>query len=129
MALGPCCTDLMKRRVELVEGWSRHVAFLLDLLYKLGALTEEDVDSVRGGGCRGERERMRRLLDVLHGRGEEACRAFQHALQQVSADPQPPPTTELPPPLPSPSPPLTLTDPLSHVQTVTCPPLSFIRLC
>ncbi|XP_023648309.2 protein NLRC3 [Paramormyrops kingsleyae] len=92
MALGPCCTDLMKRRVELVEGWSRHVAFLLDLLYKLGALTEEDVDSVRGGGCRGERERMRRLLDVLHGRGEEACRAFQHALQQVSADPQPPPS-------------------------------------
>lgn len=92
MALGPCCTELLKRRVELVEGWSRHVAFLLNLLYKMGALTEEDVDSVRGSGCRSERESMRRLLDVLHGRGEEACRAFQHALQQMPVGSQPPPS-------------------------------------
>lgn len=85
MALGPCSDDIQKRRVELVENWSKQVDHLLDILFKIGAVTEEDLSFIRGGGCTGERDCMRTLLDVLQGRGEEACRAFLYVL----SNPQP----------------------------------------
>ncbi|KAL4647555.1 protein NLRC3-like [Arapaima gigas] len=81
MALGPCCMEVKSQRVQLVEDWSQHIAFLLEFLYQVGALTEEDVSLVQGGESLGNRERMRLLLDVLYGRGEEACRAFLHSVK------------------------------------------------
>lgn len=78
----PCRLSLQERRVELVEMWSQHISHLQEELYQVGALIEEDVSLVRGGGSLGERDRMRTLLDILHGRGEEACRAFFHVLQR-----------------------------------------------
>ncbi|XP_028817941.1 NLR family CARD domain-containing protein 3 [Denticeps clupeoides] len=83
MAVGPFSNRVRECRVELVETCSRHVASLLDLLYNVGAVTEEDVSLVTGGSGAGERDRMRTLLDVLYGRGEEACRAFYHMLQST----------------------------------------------
>uniref|UniRef100_A0A3B1K697 Si:dkey-118k5.3 n=1 Tax=Astyanax mexicanus TaxID=7994 RepID=A0A3B1K697_ASTMX len=80
MALGPCSLDLQKRRVELVRDWSKHISSLLDLLFNMGTVTEEDLSLIRGGGHTGELDCMRTLLDVLQGRGEEACRAFQFVL-------------------------------------------------
>ncbi|XP_026884853.2 NLR family member X1 isoform X1 [Electrophorus electricus] len=76
MAVGPCSVEMQHRRVEFVENLSKHVSHLLELLFNIGAITEEDVSFIRGGGSQGERDCMRTLLDVLHGRGEEACRAF-----------------------------------------------------
>uniref|UniRef100_A0A8C7UZQ8 Uncharacterized protein n=2 Tax=Oncorhynchus mykiss TaxID=8022 RepID=A0A8C7UZQ8_ONCMY len=86
MAVGPCSIALQKRRVQLVESWSQNVTHLQELLYQVGALTEEDLSLVRGGGRLGVRDSMRNLLDVLHGRGEEACRAFFHVLQSQRAN-------------------------------------------
>nr|XP_029528817.1 protein NLRC3-like isoform X1 [Oncorhynchus nerka] len=86
MAVGPCSIALQKRRVQLVESWSQNVTHLQELLYQVGALTEEDLSLVRGGGRLGVRNSMRNLLDVLHGRGEEACRAFFHVLQSQRAN-------------------------------------------
>ncbi|XP_036392964.1 NLR family CARD domain-containing protein 3 [Megalops cyprinoides] len=87
MAVGPCGRELQEQRVKLVEDYSRHVTFLLEMLYRAGEVTEEDVSLVRGGGRLGERDRMRMLLDVLQGRGEEACRAFLLLLPTVTAMP------------------------------------------
>ncbi|KAL0972804.1 hypothetical protein UPYG_G00194940 [Umbra pygmaea] len=86
MELGPCSMALQGQRVQLVENWSRKVAQLQQLLYQVGALTEEDLSLVTGGGRQGERDCMRTLLDVIFGRGEEACRAFFHVLQSLQAD-------------------------------------------
>ncbi|XP_029628464.1 NACHT, LRR and PYD domains-containing protein 3-like [Salmo trutta] len=86
MAVGPRSIELQERRVQLVESWSQNVTHLQELLYQVGALTEEDLSLVRGGGRPGERDCMRTLLDVLHGRGEEACRAFFHVLQSQRAN-------------------------------------------
>lgn len=76
MAVESCSVELQKRRVELVENWSKFLHPLLDQLLDMGAVTEEDVSLIKGGGLLGERDCMRNLLDVLHGRGEEPCQAF-----------------------------------------------------
>ncbi|KAL6471339.1 hypothetical protein MHYP_G00199890 [Metynnis hypsauchen] len=83
MALGPCSEEIQKRRVELVENWSTHLDSLLELLFNVGTVTEEDLSFIRGGGGTGERDCLRTLLDVLQGRGEEACRAFLYVLSIV----------------------------------------------
>ncbi|XP_072547126.1 NLR family CARD domain-containing protein 3 [Salminus brasiliensis] len=83
MALGPCSAELQKRRVELVKNWSKQIDSLLDVLFNMGTVTEEDISLIRGGGCTGERDCLRTLLDVLQGRGEEACRAFLFVLSNV----------------------------------------------
>ncbi|XP_010892097.1 NLR family CARD domain-containing protein 3 [Esox lucius] len=86
MEAGPCSISLQERRVLLVESWSQNVTLLQQRLYQIGALTEEDLSLIKGGGWLGERDCMRTLLDVLYGRGEEACRAFFHILRSVEAD-------------------------------------------
>ncbi|XP_073674143.1 NLR family CARD domain-containing protein 3 [Garra rufa] len=83
MAVGPCSTEIQQRRVELVENYSEHLTCLLDVLFNVGAVTEEDLSFIRGSSVRGERECMRVLLDVLNGRGEESCRAFLYVLPSV----------------------------------------------
>ncbi|XP_076138755.1 protein NLRC3 [Alosa pseudoharengus] len=83
MAVGPFSEQVRESRVELVDAWSKHVTSLLDLLSQAGAITEEDVSLVRGGGCLGDRDRMRNLLDVLYGRGEDACCAFFKVMPRV----------------------------------------------
>ncbi|KAI2656311.1 NLR family CARD domain-containing protein 3 [Labeo rohita] len=83
MAVGPCSTEIQQRRVELVENYSEHLTRLLDVLFNVGAVTEEDLSFIRGSSVRGERECMRVLLDVLNGRGEESCRAFLYVLPSV----------------------------------------------
>ncbi|XP_067220876.1 NLR family CARD domain-containing protein 3 [Chanodichthys erythropterus] len=86
MAVGACCTEIQQRRVELVENYSKHLTHLLDVLFNVGAVTEEDLSLIRGSAVKGERECMRALLDVLNGRGEESCRAFLYVLQSVRDD-------------------------------------------
>ncbi len=83
MAVGHCSTEIQQRRVELVENYSEHLTRLLDVLFNVGAVTEEDLSLIRGSAVRGERECMRILLDVLNGRGEESCRAFLYVLPIV----------------------------------------------
>ncbi|KAK2880952.1 hypothetical protein Q8A67_018220 [Cirrhinus molitorella] len=83
MAVGPCITEIQQRRVELVENYSERLTRLLDVLFNVGAVTEEDLSLIRGSSVRGERECMRVLLDVLNGRGEESCRAFLYILPSV----------------------------------------------
>lgn len=83
MAVGSCSTEIQQRRVELVENYSGHLTRLLDVLFNVGAVTEEDLSLIRGSAVRGERECMRVLLDVLNGRGEESCRAFLYVLPSV----------------------------------------------
>ncbi|XP_076833510.1 NLR family CARD domain-containing protein 3 [Brachyhypopomus gauderio] len=85
MAYGPCSTEIQQRRVEFVENLSKHVSHLLDMLFKVGAVTEEDLSFIRGGGIPGERDCMRTLLDVLQGRGEESCRALLFLLPNLQA--------------------------------------------
>ncbi|XP_062873136.1 NLR family CARD domain-containing protein 3 [Trichomycterus rosablanca] len=83
MAFETCCAEINAHRVELVEKWSKHLNPILDLLFQVGAVTEEDLSYIKGGGHLGERHCMRTLLDVLNGRGEEACRAFLYILPNV----------------------------------------------
>lgn len=83
MAFGTLCEELKVHRVEFVEKWSKHLIHILDILFKVGAVTEEDLSFINGGGNLGERQCMRKLLDVLYGRGEEACRAFMYILPDV----------------------------------------------
>ncbi|XP_016429732.1 protein NLRC3-like [Sinocyclocheilus rhinocerous] len=83
MDVGPCSAEIQQRRVELVENYSEHLTRLVDVLFNVGAVTEEDLSLIRGSATRGERECMRVLLDVLHGRGEESCRAFLYILPSV----------------------------------------------
>ncbi|XP_026137741.1 NLR family CARD domain-containing protein 3-like [Carassius auratus] len=83
MAVGSCSTEIQQRRVELVEDYSKHLTHLLDVLFNVGAVTEEDLSFIKGSAVRGERECMRVLLDVLNGRGEESCRAFLYVLPSV----------------------------------------------
>ncbi|XP_057207076.1 NLR family CARD domain-containing protein 3 [Triplophysa rosa] len=86
MADGPCSSEIQRRRVELVENCSKHLTRLLDVLFNVGAITEEDVSLVEGSAHGGERECMRALLDVLNGRGEESCRAFLYVLPYVQEE-------------------------------------------
>ncbi|XP_015223375.2 protein NLRC3 [Lepisosteus oculatus] len=94
MAVGPCSLQLQERRPELVEMWSRCISEVLDLLHEEQVITTEDVSFVRGDHL-GKTDQMRNLLDVLHGRGEESCRAFvdmlerkRHLLLQARSQPQ-----------------------------------------
>lgn len=86
MADGPCSSEIQRRRVELVENCSKHLTRLLDVLFNVGAITEEDVSLVEGSANGGDRECMRALLDVLNGRGEESCRAFLYVLPYVQEE-------------------------------------------
>ncbi|KAF4086246.1 hypothetical protein AMELA_G00103840 [Ameiurus melas] len=83
MAVEACSVQIQKRRVELVENWSKHLDLLLDRLFEMGAVTEEDLSFIKGGGLVGERDCMRTLLDVLQGRGEEPCQAFLFLLPKL----------------------------------------------
>ncbi|XP_051521124.1 protein NLRC3 isoform X2 [Myxocyprinus asiaticus] len=83
MAVGSCNVEIQERRVELIENYSEHLTRLLDVLFHVGAVTEEDLSLIRGSSLKGERECMRVLLDVLNGRGEESCRAFLYLLPSV----------------------------------------------
>ncbi|XP_046719578.1 NLR family CARD domain-containing protein 3 [Silurus meridionalis] len=85
MAVESCSVEIQKRRVELVETWSKCLNPLLDHLFKIGAVTEEDLSFIKGGGVLGERDCMRTLLDVLQGRGEEPCQAFLLLLSNFEA--------------------------------------------
>ncbi|XP_027003837.1 NLR family CARD domain-containing protein 3 isoform X1 [Tachysurus fulvidraco] len=84
MAVESCSVQIQKRRVELVENWSKHLNPLLVHLLEMGAVTEEDVSFIKGGGMLGERDCMRTMLDVLQGRGEEPCQAFLFLLSNFS---------------------------------------------
>ncbi|XP_051535359.1 NLR family CARD domain-containing protein 3-like isoform X2 [Myxocyprinus asiaticus] len=86
MAVGPCSAEIQQRRLELVENHSEHLTRLLDVLFNVGAVTEEDLSLIRGSSLKGERECMRVLLDVLNGRGEESCRAFLYLLPSVQEE-------------------------------------------
>lgn len=85
MAVESCSFEIQKRRVELVENWSKFLNPLLDQLFKIGAVTEEDLSFIKGGGLLGDRDCMRTLLDVLQGRGEEPCQAFLFLLSNFEA--------------------------------------------
>ncbi|TSN57786.1 Unconventional myosin-Ic [Bagarius yarrelli] len=85
MAVELYSVQLQNRRVELVENWSKHLHPLLDQLFELGAVTEEDLSFIKGGGLLGERDCMRTLLDVLQGRGEEPCQAFLFLLSKFKS--------------------------------------------
>lgn len=85
MAVESCMVEIQKRRVELVESWSKLLHPLLDHLFHVGAVTEEDLSFIKGGGLLGERDCMRTLLDVLQGRGEESCQAFLLLLSDFEA--------------------------------------------
>lgn len=84
MAVESCSVELQKHRVELVENWSKLLHPLLDQLLDMGAVTEEDVSFIKGSGLLGERDCMRTLLDVLHGRGEESCQAFLFLIRSAN---------------------------------------------
>ncbi|MCJ8740242.1 hypothetical protein PDJAM_G00056570 [Pangasius djambal] len=85
MAVESCSLEIQNRRVELVENWSKCLNPLLDHLFDMGAVTEEDLSFIKGGGLLGERDCMRTLLDVLQGRGEEPCQAFLLLLSNFEA--------------------------------------------
>lgn len=85
MAVESCSVEIQKRRVELVQNWSKRLNPLLDRLFEMGAVTEEDLSFIKGGGNLGERDCMRTLLDVLQGRGEEPCQAFLFLLSKFEA--------------------------------------------
>lgn len=85
MAVESCSVEIQKRRVELVENWSKLLNPLLDHLFKMGTVTEEDLSYIKGGGLLGERDCMRTLLDVLQGRGEDACQDFLYLLPHFEA--------------------------------------------
>ncbi|TRY88035.1 hypothetical protein DNTS_000033 [Danionella cerebrum] len=80
MAVRTYSTEIQQRRPELVKTYSKHLTDLLSALFNTEALTEEDLSYIRGSAFKGERECMRLLLDVLDGRGEEACRDFLRIL-------------------------------------------------
>ncbi|KAK1158296.1 protein NLRC3-like [Acipenser oxyrinchus oxyrinchus] len=75
MAFGPHQLQLLERRPELVSDWSKEIETILDVLQGKRIITEEDLSRINGDSL-GKRDKMRNLLDVLHGRGEDACSSF-----------------------------------------------------
>ncbi|XP_058857131.1 protein NLRC3-like [Acipenser ruthenus] len=91
MAFGPYQLQLLERRPELVSDWSKEIETILDALQGKRIITEEDLSRINGDSL-GKRDKMRNLLDVLHGRGEDACSGFVAELKILACVKSEPPS-------------------------------------
>ncbi|MGH0186865.1 UNVERIFIED_CONTAM: hypothetical protein FKN15_022690 [Acipenser sinensis] len=91
MAFGPYQLQLLERRPELVSDWSKEIETILDALQGKRIITEEDLSRINGDSL-GKRDKMRNLLDVLHGRGEDACSGFVAELKILASVKSEPPS-------------------------------------
>ncbi|KAK6473317.1 protein NLRC3-like [Huso huso] len=92
MAFGPYQLQLLERRPELVSDWSKEIETILDALQGKRIITEEDLSRINGDSL-GKRDKMRNLLDMLHGRGEDACSGFVAELKILACVKSEPPST------------------------------------
>lgn len=70
----PCLQSLRDRRVSLVDKLEFHVDSLIDVLIAKKVLTRDDREEIQYE--KGPRGKVRKVLDILEGKGEEAARIF-----------------------------------------------------
>ncbi|XP_060790881.1 NACHT, LRR and PYD domains-containing protein 3-like isoform X3 [Neoarius graeffei] len=69
-----CLQSLRNRRVSLVDKLEFHIDSLIDVLITKEVLTRDDREEVEYS--KGPRAKVRKVLDILEGKGEEAARIF-----------------------------------------------------
>ncbi|KAF5907054.1 NACHT, LRR and PYD domains-containing protein 3-like [Clarias magur] len=77
----PCLQSLRDRRVTLVDKLEFHIDSLIDVLVTKKVLTRDDREEIQYE--KGPRGKVRKVLDILEGKGEEAARIFISASRQL----------------------------------------------
>ncbi|KAG9274209.1 NACHT, LRR and PYD domains-containing protein 3-like [Astyanax mexicanus] len=77
----PCLRTLRQRRVSLVDKLERHIDSLVDLLVAKNVFTRDDREEILYE--KGPRGKVRKVLDILECKGEEAARIFISASSQL----------------------------------------------
>uniref|UniRef100_A0A3B1J5J2 CARD domain-containing protein n=1 Tax=Astyanax mexicanus TaxID=7994 RepID=A0A3B1J5J2_ASTMX len=77
----PCLRSLRQRRVSLVDKLERHIDSLVDLLVAKNVFTRDDREEILYE--KGPRGKVRKVLDILECKGEEAARIFISASSQL----------------------------------------------
>lgn len=77
----PCLQSLRDRRVTLVDKLEFHIDSLIDVLVTKKVLTRDDREEIQYE--KGPRGKVRKVLDILEGKGEEAARIFISVSRQL----------------------------------------------
>ncbi|MCI4377502.1 hypothetical protein PGIGA_G00204190 [Pangasianodon gigas] len=72
--LEPCLQSLRNHRVSLVDKLEFHIDSLTDVLITKEIFTRDDLEEIQYE--KGPRGKVRKVLDILEGKGEEAARIF-----------------------------------------------------
>lgn len=70
----PCLQSLRDHRVSLVDELEFHIDSLIDVLITKKVFTRDDREEIQNE--KGPRGKVRKVLDILEGKGEEAARIF-----------------------------------------------------
>lgn len=70
----PCLQSLRDCRVSLVDKLEFHIDTLTDVLISKDIFTRDDQEEIQYE--KGPRGKVRKVLDILEGKGEEAARIF-----------------------------------------------------
>ncbi|XP_017326626.2 NACHT, LRR and PYD domains-containing protein 1 homolog isoform X2 [Ictalurus punctatus] len=70
----PCLQSLRDRRVSLVDKLEFHIDSLIDVLIAKKVFTRDDREEIQYE--KGPRGKVRKVLDILEGKGEEAAKIF-----------------------------------------------------
>lgn len=70
----PCLQSLRDRRVSLVDKLEFHIDSLIDVLFAKKVFTRDDREEIQYE--KGPRGKVRKVLDILEGKGEEAAKIF-----------------------------------------------------
>ncbi|KAF4089313.1 hypothetical protein AMELA_G00064920 [Ameiurus melas] len=70
----PCLQSLRDQRVSLVDKLEFHIDSLIDILIAKKVFTRDDREEIKYE--RGPRGKVRKVLDILEGKGEEAAKIF-----------------------------------------------------
>ncbi|XP_030635060.1 protein NLRC3-like [Chanos chanos] len=80
--LSPCLQSLRKQRVSLVDSLEGHIEVLLDFLLMECVFTRDDQEEILYE--KGPRGKVRKVLDILDSKGEEAAKIFLSATSSLS---------------------------------------------
>lgn len=77
----PCLHSLRDHRVSLVDKLEFHIDSLIDVLITKEIFTRDDREEIQYE--KGPRGKVRKVLDILEGKGEEAARIFISASRHL----------------------------------------------
>lgn len=77
----PCLQSLRECRISLVDKLEFHIDSLIDALIQNEVFTRDDQEEIQYE--KGPRGKVRKVLDILEGKGEEAARIFISASKHI----------------------------------------------